>query len=431
LVVAAVGCRPLSADPLQPIPISPAILVRVDDHGIALGALVDQSSGHNELHPVRVDLKTNTTQQLPDPGLGTFNAAVTRNAAGLTVGMVSDASSHTRAARWEPAHGDVLESVPDLGGPSSSALAVNTRGVIAGSSTSPTSPSNAHAYTFDPATGHVTDLGTLGGVASTPVGITDDGVVIGWSDTADGSSRGFVYDPAVGSMAPLAAPPAGYTDTTVFATNPSGTLVVGDALNHTTNPAGLTEDAMIEDRRTGEVTMLNPFGGHRADATDVDDRGIVVGIAADTSGSSHGFAYDSQTKRVVDLGTYSGGVLALGISADLHVVGYDLQNTRPQVFTPLATVLRTSPDAPLAPTVSGCDGSVRVGWTAPAFDGNDAITSYVMQRDGSTIATVGAEVSAVLDTVPAGTTARFTVAAINAQGRSTASRATTFTPSAC
>jgi probable HAF family extracellular repeat protein len=238
-------------------------------------------------------------------------------------------------------------------------------------------------------------------------------------------------------MQPLPAPPSPYDEPEIDAVNPSGTLVVGDGVSPNTvndgGKQGASTVAMIYDRRTGTTTTLDPFGGHRAIASDVNDRGIVVGYGWDPNGSSHAYAYDTETKRVVDLGTITGNVNFVGIDEQLRVVGYDLAAATGTQSppTPFATTLQTSPDAPAAPTAAGCDGSVRVAWSPPAFDGNDTVTGYAVQRDGQTIATVSSDVRAVEEQLPVGTTASYTVAATNDLGRSDPSPATQITSNAC
>jgi probable HAF family extracellular repeat protein len=431
VVLIAVACRPLSGPAIEALPIPAGLLVRSNAAGIAVGSVLTTGADGTRRRPARVNLADDSVQTLPDLGNGSFNVAGDINDAGVTVGFVFD--HQIQAARWDPAHGDALELLPTLGGSASEAVAINQRGEIAGASTF--DGSLGRAFTIDPTTDAVTDLGTLGGPTSLASDISDSGVVVGVSDLTGGGSRGFVYDPAVGSMQPLPAPPSPYDEPEIDAINPSGTLVAGDGVSSNTvnegGKQGASIVAVIYDRRTGTTTTLDPFGGHRAIASDVNDRGIVVGYGWDTNGSSHAYAYDTETKLVVDLGTISGNVNYVGIDEQLRVVGYELAAGSPNPPTAFTTTLQTSPDAPAAPTVSGCDGSVRVAFAPPAFDGNDAVTGYTVQRDGETIATVSSDVRAIDEQVPIGTTASYAVIAANGLGLSDASPPARFTSAPC
>jgi probable HAF family extracellular repeat protein len=434
ILLAAVGCRPLSGAPIQALDIGPALLARNNGGDLAAGVVVDATT--KVFTPVRVDVEHGTVTELPTLGAGSFNAADDLTDAGITVGTVRDGTANVnRMARWDPAHGDALELVPDLGG-GSTAGGISEHGVITGSST-PAGGSSAHAFTYDPATNAVADLGQLDGGATTVNDINDAGLVVGSSQEPGppGTSRAWVFDPAVGHLVALPAPPTGFPDETAWAIDESGRYVVGEAFSNDQRAAGsanaLAGVGLVFDRQTGRTIVLDPFGGHRTSATDVNDRGIVVGSSWDTDGVGHGFAYDIQTGRVVDLGSITGHEPTLFINDHLHVVGSEIDFDPPRQLFAVSSVLRTSPDAPAAPSVSGCDGSVRIGWAPPAFDGNDAVTTYVVQRDGQTIATVGATVSGVEETLPVGTTATYTVTAANGQGYSSGSATTSFTSSAC
>lgn len=89
--------------------------------------------------------------------------------------------------------------------------------------------------------------------------------------------------------------------------------------------------------------------------------------------------------------------------------------------------LVTVPDAPVVVPASG-SGIVSLAWTAPA-DGNSPISSYVVRRDGSVLATVAAPDVAYDDTtVTDGTTYSYTVAAVNSIGEGPQSAAVVVTP---
>ncbi|CCH33120.1 HAF repeat-containing protein [Actinosynnema sp. NPDC047251] len=101
------------------------------------------------------------------------------NERGHVVGWTQDASGVRRATVWRGGRQVVL-NVP---GPSE-ALAINDKGDIIGYSSA-----SGQQRAFLWRNGRAVELGTLGGTHSVPVAINNNGVVIGHSTTADGSSR--------------------------------------------------------------------------------------------------------------------------------------------------------------------------------------------------------------------------------------------------
>ena len=79
-----------------------------------------------------------------------------------------------------------------LGGASSTVVAINDAGQVAGNSQ--TAAGNSHAFLWQ--AGVMTDLGTLGGTTSGATAINASGRVVGGSITASGNSHAFVACPA-------------------------------------------------------------------------------------------------------------------------------------------------------------------------------------------------------------------------------------------
>lgn len=104
-----------------------------------------------------------------------------------------------------------------------------------------------HAYLYD--NGMLLDLGTLAGGSSVGTSLNDRGVVVGYSNSADGNDHAFIY-----------------------------------------------EDGVMRDLGT-----LN--GGFVSRAHDINNHGVVVGEAWDASGNSRPFVYDGMMRQLfVDSG---------------------------------------------------------------------------------------------------------------------------------
>ena len=158
----------------------------------------------------------------------------------------------------------VLTQLPGLGGATTTAIAINASGQMAGMAA--TGSGAARAFLLSAA--NLQSLGTLaGGNWSAAYGINDAGTVVGYSDTASGAFHGFVWT-AGGGMADI------------------GTL-----------------------------------GGANSYAMNVSASGVVTGHAQTSSGYLHAFAMSGGVLQ--DLGTLGGGnSFAYGINSKGTVVGY-------------------------------------------------------------------------------------------------------------
>ncbi|HUF65220.1 MAG TPA: PKD domain-containing protein [Gemmatimonadaceae bacterium] len=191
------------ADPTQcPTVATGSDLRAINNTGTIVGHA--QCSGFVEVAFVRDP--AGVVRQLP--GLNDGHATVMAlNDQGLAVGQVEvgwTGSQETRAGIWDFSGPTI--TVANLGDPPgglfSIALAINNAGTVVGRMGPLPSGSQDHAF-VRPAGGQIIDIGTLpGDVRSWAYGISESGVVVGFSSNASNQSRPFTWT-ASGGMQPL------------------------------------------------------------------------------------------------------------------------------------------------------------------------------------------------------------------------------------
>ncbi len=124
---------------------------------------------------------------------GTSSEAWGVSDTGIVVGSAQTPNDTWHAFAWEDG---VITDLGTLGGDQSCAMGVNSIGQIVGWSMKPGAPYDGNdlyptpvrrAFLWTAALG-MQELSTLGGLNSSAQGITEDGYVIGWSDTSAGTA---------------------------------------------------------------------------------------------------------------------------------------------------------------------------------------------------------------------------------------------------
>lgn len=215
---------------------------------------------------------------------------------------------------------------PLTGGDMSSAVAINSGGVIVGLSGNAAQEIRAARWSVDLATDNVTaavELSPLAGNGySAAYGLNDNGVVVGESgDNADAAIVA-VYWPS-GSTAAVKLTPLAAGNSAAHGINSAG-RVVGEA----TSAGGKTVPVTWAGTGTAPVALAMLSGGTTGSAYSVSDDGVIVGESEAAGGAIRAVRWkvDAATGTVgapTDLGALSGHVksVAMGVNRDGIIVG--------------------------------------------------------------------------------------------------------------
>jgi probable HAF family extracellular repeat protein len=130
--------------------------------------------------PISVVIGSNTIQSFDVEGINNW---------GSIVGWYTDSAGVTHGfKRWNNGNGIALDYPAQFSGPNSGTFptAINDKGVIVGSTQSP-----YHAFIYH--NGQWATLQYPNAVATLLSGISNDGVIVGNAQLADGSNQGFLY----------------------------------------------------------------------------------------------------------------------------------------------------------------------------------------------------------------------------------------------
>jgi probable HAF family extracellular repeat protein len=195
------------------------------------------------------------------------------------------------------------------------------------------------------------DLGTLGGPNSAETQefpfINTTGMVAGFADTATpnpGNPEGFVFHAfrwRGGPLRDLGALPGGVNSFAIWS-NDAGT-VAGLSENGKIDPLlGVPEGRGVLWKKSGQIVNLGTFGGHESLAGYINDRGQIVGVAANRKRDPFSlFGWGTQTRAFLwqqgvmrDLGTL-GGPDANAVIVNNHgqVAGASYTNSAPNPDT--------------------------------------------------------------------------------------------------
>jgi probable HAF family extracellular repeat protein len=152
----------------------------------------------------------------------------------------------------------------------SSAVDINTAGVVAGNSDTADGSAPEHAFIYDSAgTAGLQDLGTLGGLSSNAVAINSAGQVIGFSFTSADQMRAFRY--SGGTMQNLGTL-EGDDSSAAFDVNDAG-FVVGMSGTFVGMQRAFMHDGV-------KMHNIGTLGGKFAEALAINASGVVVGSSS-------------------------------------------------------------------------------------------------------------------------------------------------------
>lgn len=264
----------------------------VNDAGLVVGSHWLTNPITLEDRAFTYDTATGTKTELGTLG-GSVSSARGVNDQGVVVGYSTLANGQTRAFRWAGSGlQDLGTLTPAATTPWSFAYDVNDDGLVVGRSSLETGATDdTHAFVYDPGTGVMTDLGTLGGANSAALAINDDGVIVGWSEVVGGARHPFVYDPVTGVMEDLGT--LGGVNGEATDLNDSG-IVVGWSETGTGDPCAEFIGApgpvcpvtagFVHDLASGTTTALRiPLDNTHVTVSGVNDDGVVVATATDKS----------------------------------------------------------------------------------------------------------------------------------------------------
>ena len=184
-----------------------------------------------------------------------------------------------------------------LGGTISFGYSINASGQATGQAHL-TDNKGPHAFFYD---GTMHDVGTLAQGSSSALGINSNGLIAGFSFVSTGVIHAFVYDGSLHDIGTLAG-----TISESWSINDSG-LVVGNTsyLAGNSNTHAFIYDGVMHD--------LGTLGGSQSGATGINASGQITGFANTVANVSRAFFYDGTMHDIgalIDGGTSSGRAIS-------------------------------------------------------------------------------------------------------------------------
>ncbi len=201
----------------------------INDSGVVVGFSFTESSRARAFR----QLPGMPTEDLGDLG-GAWAAAFGVNSAGVIVGESRDDRGAFRAFRYN----GVLHALSPLAGTFARAAAINNGGIIVGYSSSVAGPLHAARWRSDT---EVDDLGTLGGPTSSALGINTAGDIVGRADIGLSQPHAFVFkDEQMVDLNTLIDDTSGWVLQAAYGINDDGVIVGEGLLNGTARAFRLT-----------------------------------------------------------------------------------------------------------------------------------------------------------------------------------------------
>lgn len=221
-------------------------------------------------------------------------------------GQVAVTFPFVRAGLWD---GTTIIPLRDLGGGISVSFGISNNGIVAGYSEVTAFVPHGFVYSG----GTMIDVGTLGGDRSIAYGANASGEAAGGAETATGQSHAFLY--SKGTIHDLGT--LGGANSVAFGINNAG-VVVG--VSNVNGQAGAITHAFVYAK--GEMVDLGTLeGGTTSSAEAINNAGVIAGVSngAGFEDSQHAFIYRNGV--MTDIGTLGDHITVNDINSRGQVVG--------------------------------------------------------------------------------------------------------------